>query len=414
MTPRVTWDSLSGVVCRSIAAMGEAGAPGREGWTPLHDRGSPRERRVSPGRVCLPGSPGPACITLVLLLCALVQLAAASLQLPASSSATTRVLHHSEALTQHVSLTNTTLPVPHDASTTQGISGAGEPRHHPAVVKSRRRNQSRHSSGQIVPAAAMTTSAARAPPPRRPERQAPHNPARATRAITAVRRVELHGPPLTHRQTLYVEVVVLADHTFYRHHGTRQKRPSTRGSHHGRRQQGKSNYTAPSSPRLSSFFHTSTVTDSQFHSHSQPVLGGVGVVLVPADVQVLNRRDQMPTASNLDTTVERLQRHRLELLTQYPDQPNDHTLLLTRKQMRRRGSCGAPLQGMCRTKQSVSVVQDEGEGPGVTGAALAHQVGHSLGMQDDAKDADPACPCDAATCVMSRHSRLVCRHGPEW
>lgn len=60
-----------------------------------------------------------------------------------------------------------------------------------------------------------------------------------------------------------------------------------------------------------------------------------------------------------------------------------------------------------RQKESVSVVQDEGEAPSLAGVALAHQVGLSLGMDDDAEDADHACHCHADTCVMSRHFRSV-------
>ena len=56
----------------------------------------------------------------------------------------------------------------------------------------------------------------------------------------------------------------------------------------------------------------------------------------------------------------------------------------------------------------MSVVQDETEGPSVTGVALAHQVGHSLGMEDDSEDPDHACRCDTPTCVMSHHFRFVC------
>lgn len=67
-------------------------------------------------------------------------------------------------------------------------------------------------------------------------------------------------------------------------------------------------------------------------------------------------------------------------------------------------SCVFPLD---RKRESVSVVQDEGEAPSLAGVALAHEVGHSLGMEDDANDADHDCHCHAATCVMSRHFRLV-------
>lgn len=66
-----------------------------------------------------------------------------------------------------------------------------------------------------------------------------------------------------------------------------------------------------------------------------------------------------------------------------------------------------------RRRESVSVVQDEGETPSLAGLTLAHQMGHSLGMEDDAEGVDHACRCHAATCVMSRHFRLVCElHSP--
>lgn len=67
-----------------------------------------------------------------------------------------------------------------------------------------------------------------------------------------------------------------------------------------------------------------------------------------------------------------------------------------------------------RRQESVSVVQDEGEAPSLAGVALAHQVGHNIGMDDDAEDEDHACRCHADTCAMSRHFRSVWqpRHAP--
>lgn len=62
-----------------------------------------------------------------------------------------------------------------------------------------------------------------------------------------------------------------------------------------------------------------------------------------------------------------------------------------------------------RRRESVSVVQDKGKGPSLAGVALAHLVGHSLGMGDDAEDTDHTCRCHTATCVMSRHFKLVSR-----
>lgn len=37
-----------------------------------------------------------------------------------------------------------------------------------------------------------------------------------------IRRIELYGPPLADQGTLFVEVVVLADYSFYKHYGTQR------------------------------------------------------------------------------------------------------------------------------------------------------------------------------------------------
>ena len=37
-----------------------------------------------------------------------------------------------------------------------------------------------------------------------------------------IERVEIHGPPRPDRKTLFVEAVVLADRSLYRHYGSRQ------------------------------------------------------------------------------------------------------------------------------------------------------------------------------------------------
>ncbi|XP_063886954.1 uncharacterized protein LOC135114799 [Scylla paramamosain] len=319
-------------MCGRLAAKEEAGVPSKDGKDTrmsLHGYGSPAAPRLWPGRVRAQACPGPACAVLAVLLCSLVQLAGASLPVAAPSfhpaRPTTRLPDVSEVFAHH--------------AFTRTASG----------------------SGHILPAEDA--------------------PARAARSIPAIQQVEIHGPPLPHRKTLFVEAVVLADHSLYRHYK----------SHQGAKQ------------RI-----------AQVLSVANRVLGGLGVVVVAADLRVWSR-DEIRVTSRLDTNIAGLQEHRLSLLRQFPGQPNDHTILLTRKKMRGGGgSCGAPLRGMCRRQQSVSVVQDEGEGPSVTGVALAHQLGHSLGMEDDSEDPDNACRCDAPTCVMSRQFRNGSSPGLAW
>lgn len=59
------------------------------------------------------------------------------------------------------------------------------------------------------------------------------------------------------------------------------------------------------------------------------VLGGVGVMLVPAEVRVWDTGDQFSVTSRMETNIDGLQRYRLSLLQRDPNLPNDHTVLLT-------------------------------------------------------------------------------------
>ncbi|XP_045117790.1 uncharacterized protein LOC123508278 isoform X2 [Portunus trituberculatus] len=324
---------LKAAMCGRPVAKEEAGVPGKDGKDARmapHGYGSPAAPRFCPGRVLAQACPAPACTAMAVLFCSLVQLAGASLPVTAPSFSVPR-------------------PTPR-------LPAASEVFAHHGLAKTTAGSRHIHPAEDTV--------------------------ARAARSIPAIQRVEMHGPPLPHRKTLFVEVVVLADVSLYTHYGSRQDAEE----------------------------HIAQVL-----SVANRVLGGLGVMVVAADVQVWWNRDEMRVTSRLDTNIARLQEHRLWLLRQYPRHPNDHTILLTRKQMRGGGgSCGAPLRGMCRRQQSVSVVQDEKEGPSVTGVALAHEVGHSLGIEDDSEDPDHACRCDTATCVMSRHFRNGSNPGLEW
>lgn len=371
MTPQDTWDSCKERLAWNTAATKEARGANSDTLMPLHGRQASMAR--PPFSWCRrpSASPGPAYITLVLLLCSLVQLRVAALQLPASSPTTSspqRLHNDSRTLTQQAVQGGFAAPPPGGALGGWRVSVA-------------RKAHLDQPEGTRLTEAGTTASTADAMRPRYIKGGAMHSLDRTSRSITTIQRIELHGPPLPDRKTLFVEVVVLADYSFYNHYGTR---------------------------------HDASQRAAQLLSVANKVLGGVGVMLVPAKVSVWDSRDQFSVTSTVETNVDGLQQYRLRLLQEEPKLPNDHTVLLTRKQMRGRVPCGAPQGGMCRRRESVSVVQDEGEVPSLAGVALAHAVGHSLGFEDDADDADHDCGCHDATCVMGRHFRNASAAKLEW
>lgn len=103
MTPQDTWDSCKERLAWNTAATKEARGANSDTLMPLHGRQASMAR--PPFSWCRrpSASPGPAYITLVLLLCSLVQLRVAALQLPASSPTTSspqRLHNDSRTLTQ--------------------------------------------------------------------------------------------------------------------------------------------------------------------------------------------------------------------------------------------------------------------------------------------------------------------------
>lgn len=160
----------------------------------------------------------------------------------------------------------------------------------------------------------------------------------------------MHGPPVTNRKTVFVEVVILADNSLYTHYRRKQagalerveqvlsvaNRVRPAGCLTCKALPLSSPPVLPHSLSVTVITHCEYIPTPIFHlryadddAPSTQVLGGVGVVLVPADVQVWDRRDEFRVTSSLETNINALQRHRMNLLQQYPDRPNDHTVLLT-------------------------------------------------------------------------------------
>nr|A3R0T9.1 RecName: Full=Zinc metalloproteinase-disintegrin-like ohanin; AltName: Full=Snake venom metalloproteinase; Short=SVMP; Flags: Precursor [Ophiophagus hannah]ABM87941.1 metalloproteinase [Ophiophagus hannah] len=76
---------------------------------------------------------------------------------------------------------------------------------------------------------------------------------------------------------------------------------------------------------------------------------------------------------------------------------NDNAQLLTGVDLNGYTLGSAYLKAMCDVLQSVGIVQDYSKSPYLVGAAMAHEIGHNLGMEHDTK----TCSCMRGNCIMS-------------
>ncbi|MPC20223.1 hypothetical protein E2C01_013158 [Portunus trituberculatus] len=291
---------LKAAMCGRPVAKEEAGVPGKDGKDARmapHGYGSPAAPRFCPGRVLAQACPAPACTAMAVLFCSLVQLAGASLLVTAPSFSVPRPTPRLPAASEKNSI-GEDIPACIPCTSNKRVScfPSGSRHIHPAedtvarAARSIPANESLPGKGVVWRGVVWCGVAWRGV---------------AVRMFlvlisgtlnSQIQRVEMHGPPLPHRKTLFVEVVVLADVSLYTHYGSRQDAEE----------------------------HIAQVL-----SVANRVLGGLGVMVLAADVQVWWNRDEMRVTSRLDTNIARLQEHRLWLLRQYPRHPNDHTILLT-------------------------------------------------------------------------------------
>ncbi|XP_045709594.1 disintegrin and metalloproteinase domain-containing protein 7 [Phyllostomus hastatus] len=113
-------------------------------------------------------------------------------------------------------------------------------------------------------------------------------------------------------------------------------------------------------------------------------------------LEIWTNGDKIKVDSNIDTTLLRFSFWQQRILKKRKD--FDHALLLSGKWLYTHAQGAAFPGGMCLPIYSSSVVKDLLPDLNVVASRIAHQLGHSLGMQHD----DYPCTCTLGRCVMDR------------
>nr|XP_053637754.1 LOW QUALITY PROTEIN: uncharacterized protein LOC128692595 [Cherax quadricarinatus] len=189
------------------------------------------------------------------------------------------------------------------------------------------------------------------------------------------RRGTLHGGPLwTSKTTRYVELVLVADHSYY------------------------DTYLNKTVPRCKAIVN---IVNALFRP--------LGVVVVLTHLEVWNIKDQIVVDEDSNKTIDNMKPYRKKLLLTRPDIPNDTTQLLTTVDFTGITIGKATMNGMCSYDDSVGIVQDKIGRISYVAQTLAHELGHNLGLGHDEDDSD--CQCDTNNCIMNtsrdRHSSRI-------
>ncbi|XP_063596442.1 disintegrin and metalloproteinase domain-containing protein 33-like [Penaeus indicus] len=192
-----------------------------------------------------------------------------------------------------------------------------------------------------------------------------------------VRRGALHGALWTDKLTRFVEVVIVADRSFYL------------------------KFRDKVDARCRAMVN---IVNAMYRP--------LGVVVVLTDLIIWDDSDKITVTNRHVDLLGRFTAYRLKLLQERPDLPNDNTVLLTRVDFIGSTVGYATVKGMCSKNSSVSVVQDKNEAVGIVAQTLAHEMGHNLGMLHD-EDAE-YCTCESSKCVMGGTGSSVYNSSMGW
>ncbi|KAK3864747.1 hypothetical protein Pcinc_029604 [Petrolisthes cinctipes] len=140
----------------------------------------------------------------------------------------------------------------------------------------------------------------------------------------------------------------------------------------------------------------------------------LGVVVVLSKLVVWKEKDEVPVLTDFEQSLNNLRDYRENQheSNHQPQKESDNTILLTKVDFTGQTVGYATVAGMCGYRDSVGVVQDSKEEVGVVAQTLAHEMGHNLGMKHD--EDFSGCQCPHSACVMSSMGSHKYNHEVSW
>ncbi|XP_066953467.1 disintegrin and metalloproteinase domain-containing protein 19-like isoform X2 [Macrobrachium rosenbergii] len=158
--------------------------------------------------------------------------------------------------------------------------------------------------------------------------------------------ITLHGPLWTDKNTLFVELVAIADYDFC------QK------------------YRGGTIDRIAKIVGVANM-----------VFAPLGVVVVLADVELWSSGNMANVYPTKEQTLNSINKYRENLIKNDPRKLNDNVMLITTKI--ENGAGVASVGGMCSEDRSVNIIQDVSNDFPIVGLLLAHEMGHNFKMKHD-------------------------------
>nr|UMW88285.1 snake venom metalloproteinases toxin [Vipera transcaucasiana] len=125
------------------------------------------------------------------------------------------------------------------------------------------------------------------------------------------------------------------------------------------------------------------------------VFRNVHIFVALVGIEIWNKKDQIKVQSAANVT--------LDLFGDWRDKNllrrkrHDNAQLLTGINLNGQTLGIAPMSGMCKPKSSVGLIQDYCKSYLLVAIAMAHELGHNLGMSHDRKN----CICGRSSCIMA-------------